>query len=605
MKKEKVEKIQNSLSEYLKKRNYEAFCSTSEVSEKEVGMLGLLESSTPNSLSYSSPAASALHMEHQFARLKAWMMEASEPCRSELSQLLFPLFVHIYLELGSSATKSAANSFFNKNFSVFRVNREYEQTLRQLVSNSGDVSQTVVRCLRSGKYQIRVSDSSTLQYLLRYLRSSNNPTILQILSRYIDVESDDGLVPSILFSEVEQIEDKAGASTASARDCSAEQLAAVEAVIANTRQLPHPGLSVALYSVLNAHNGVCCASTSPAVDILACGFEDSVVKVWSLTPHWSHLTQQNKVITFLSCDETRIDEPVNEDAGAADEASASTATSSTTTSGRSRKQASGGEVLSLRGHSGPVFDMDFTSTASHLVTVSEDTYMRLWDLSDGECVAKYSGHNYPVFRVANSPGDFHVATGSADLSARLWNLEYLHPLRVFAGHTASVNALAFHPNCGYLATGSWDHSVRLWQVTDASAVRILLHHSAPVSSLAFSPHGRLLASGSSDGSVCVWDLSVGKVLADIGYPAASDAGASATNCESIVELSWSQDSQLLVVASMDGLVRTISLSPDTGDGCMEANEVHSVWCGADATLLHATLTQHNYIAAVAVQRPDR
>ncbi|KAA0187075.1 hypothetical protein HAZT_HAZT010113 [Hyalella azteca] len=534
--------------------------------------------------------------------MKAWMMEASEPCRSELSQLLFPLFVHIYLELGASSGKSAASNFFNKNCQVFRVNREYELTLRQLVSTTGDASQTVIRCLKSGKYLVHVSDSSTLQYLLRYLRSGNNPTLLQIMSRYIDVEADDGLVPSVLFSEnKEKEEEKPGACSTSVRDCSAEQLAAVEAVISNTRQLPHPGYSVALYSVLNAHNGVCCASISPQVDILACGFEDSVVKVWSLTPHWPHTSQQNKATTYLSCDEIRIDEPVK-DGNFKEESSASgTATSSS----RSRKQASGGEVLSLRGHSGPVFDMDFTSSSSHLVTVSEDTYMRLWNLSDGECVAKYSGHNYPVFRVTNSARDLHVATGSADLTARLWNLEYLHPLRVFAGHTASVNAVAFHSNCSYLATGSWDHSVRLWQITDACAVRIFLHHTAPVTSLAFSPNGRLLASGSCDGSVAVWDLSAGKVIADISYPNTSDAGPSAGNCESVVALSWSLDSLLLVISSMDGLVRTIAIDADTSDREAETSEVHSVTCGVDATLLHAALTKHNFIAAVAVQRPDR
>jgi hypothetical protein len=37
----------------------------------------------------------------------------------------------------------------------------------------------------------------------------------------------------------------------------------------------------------------------------------------------------------------------------------------------------------------------------------------------------------------------------------------------------------------------------------------------------------------------------------------------------------------------------------------ETSEVHSVTCGVDATLLHAALTKHNFIAAVAVQRPDR
>lgn len=53
-----------------------------------------------------------------FTRLKSWMMEASEPCRSELSQVLFPLFVHLYLELVAATGRQAANKFFKKHYQV-------------------------------------------------------------------------------------------------------------------------------------------------------------------------------------------------------------------------------------------------------------------------------------------------------------------------------------------------------------------------------------------------------------------------------------------------------------------------------------------------------
>lgn len=55
-------------------------------------------------------------------RLKSWMTEASEPCRSELSQVLFPLFVHLYLELLTGAGKQAARIFFSRHHQVTMVN---------------------------------------------------------------------------------------------------------------------------------------------------------------------------------------------------------------------------------------------------------------------------------------------------------------------------------------------------------------------------------------------------------------------------------------------------------------------------------------------------
>ena len=312
---------------------------------------------------------------------------------------------------------------------------------------------------------------------------------MQILYRYIEIELDEGFIPSNTFADLNNGDIKKPFSLfkngnfGSSNDCSTDELNNIESVINNVRQIPHPGFSVALYSVINAYNGVCSARTSPNVDTLACGFEDSVIKIWSMVPHWVHgiPSQITKNTTLLACDDDRfLDIPVKKEEDV-DESSGSS---------RSRKQTSGGEIWSLRGHTGPVYDMEFTDDSNYLLSVSEDTYMRLWDVARGECVAKYSGHNYPVFRVCRSQKNVHIATGSYDLSARLWNYEYLHPIRVFAGHNASISSLAFHPNCSYLATGAWDHSIRLWQVTDANAARILLHHTAPVTSLAFAPNGK-------------------------------------------------------------------------------------------------------------------
>lgn len=171
--------------------------------------------------------------------------------------------------------------------------------------------------------------------------------IHQILNRYIEIELEDGFVPSNVFSDIiergsntadnnpdENSTNSSATRSASGQDCSAEELAAVEAAISSVRQLHHPGLSLALYSVVNAYNGVCNATTSPNVDALACGFEDSVIKIWSLTPHWPHQhnhssssssssstigggasnNNNNKPShTILSCDDARLDDPFKQE----------------------------------------------------------------------------------------------------------------------------------------------------------------------------------------------------------------------------------------------------------------------------------------------------
>lgn len=83
---------------------------------------------------------------------------------------------------------------------------------------------------------------------------------------------------------------------------------------------------------------------------------------------------------------------------------------------------------------------------------------------------------------------------------------------------------------------------------------------------------------------------------------------------------------MLVTGSLDGVIRTISVQEEatlanaaSGGGLslgsvLEGSEVHNVAVGSNSssvpamnssTLLHATLTRHNYIAAVVSLPPDR
>ncbi|XP_071521890.1 TAF5-like RNA polymerase II p300/CBP-associated factor-associated factor 65 kDa subunit 5L isoform X2 [Panulirus ornatus] len=446
------------------------------------------------------------------------MMEASEPCRSELSQVLFPLFIHLYLELVAGTGRQAAKKFFIKHYQVFLVNREYENTLSQVlnaanINASGDMnSSPIIQNLKSGKYLVRLSEL-TLNYFLRYLKATENPTLLQIFNSYIEVEVDDsgaggsGAVfrspdPSSTSSNAlvnghtpESMSSDTVISTADGLDCSQEELQKVKDVIAQVKLAQPASPSLCVYTVSNAYNGLSCASVNAEGRLLSCGFEDSVIKLWKLTPpvHNVGFGKTSSLVgprggishTLLACDNSRIEddgEGLEEEEREEEEAAAESRNG-----GRRRNR--GGELFALRGHSGPVFDTAFIHDSSHLLSVSEDTTMRLWNLESGQAVAMYKGHYYPVWCVAVSPLSMYVATGSYDTTARIWSTDCTYPLRTMAGHTQAVDCVAFHPNGTYVATGSCDRTVRLWQITDGDAARILLHHKAAINAIAFSPNG--------------------------------------------------------------------------------------------------------------------
>ncbi|MCL4122259.1 UNVERIFIED_CONTAM: hypothetical protein GTU68_031399, partial [Idotea baltica] len=125
MKDVKVDRIIATTNEYLKQRSFEQFSPDVKTEsdepiedpigllpEEQVGLKELLSPSSPNSFTFSTTSSQYNFIDQQYIRLKSWMTEASEPCRSELSQVLFPLFVHLYLELLTGAGKQAAKFFF-------------------------------------------------------------------------------------------------------------------------------------------------------------------------------------------------------------------------------------------------------------------------------------------------------------------------------------------------------------------------------------------------------------------------------------------------------------------------------------------------------------
>ncbi len=64
---------------------------------------------------------------------------------------------------------------------------------------------------------------------------------------------------------------------------------------------------------------------------------------------------------------------------------------------------------------------------------------RLWSLDTMTNVVAYRGHSKPIWDVDWSPRGIYFATGSRDHTARLWSTDRIQPLRIFAGHLNDVD----------------------------------------------------------------------------------------------------------------------------------------------------------------------
>ena len=93
-------------------------------------------------------------------------------------------------------------------------------------------------------------------------------------------------------------------------------------------------------------------------------------------------------------------------------------------------------LVTLRGHTAPVFSARFTTFGPGVVTVSWDNTARLWNYQTKKCIAILRGHTDVLWSVVFSPAGNTFATTSGDGTARLWDLKNIPGGAVFLGRGA-------------------------------------------------------------------------------------------------------------------------------------------------------------------------
>ncbi|XP_072513843.1 TAF5-like RNA polymerase II p300/CBP-associated factor-associated factor 65 kDa subunit 5L [Salminus brasiliensis] len=547
MKRGRTEQIQYAVTQYLKRRQYvdtDGSLKGAKLSQSAEEMAASLtvqtESSCANVVSAAPCQSDPQQYDAQFSRLRTFLLEAEVPWASEVSVVLFPLFLYLHLDMARCGLKGAVDAFYSRFHSLFQQDVEQKaivELLRGVLTNQDVVSNSKLCALLDHKYVVHLTDQA-YSYLLRYLQSDDNSAICRVLSTHLQVE-----VTAVRRTDYQLY--GAGLNTGNSTSTSSSSWTAVDGAeggepVEVTAGLPQneatlealqdcikrvregqPSLTtVCFYAFQHTDQLLNTAEVSPDSRLLAAGFDNSAVKLWSLRARklkaGPHKTDVAKI--RLACDV--LEEEADEE------------------------DASGSEIKTLRAHCGPVYRTAFLTDSSGLLSCSEDSTVRYWDLSSFTNVALYRGHAYPVWDVDVSPCSLYFCTASQDRTARLWTFQRTYPLRVYAGHLADVDCVKFHPNSNYIATGSTDKTVRLWSTQQGSSVRLFTGHRGPVQSLAFSPNGKYLASAGEDQRVKLWDLASGTLFKDLRG-----------HTDSVTSLSFSPDSALVASAAMDNSVR--------------------------------------------------
>lgn len=206
----------------------------------------------------------------------------------------------------------------------------------------------------------------------------------------------------------------------------------------------------------------------------------------------------------------------------------------------------------FQGHAGPVYSASFSPLGDFILSSSSDSTVRLWSTKLDANLVCYKGHNYPVWDVQFSPFGHYFASCSHDRTTRVWSMDRIQPLRIMAGHLSDVDCVQWHMNCNYIATGSSDKTVRLWDVQSGESVRIFIGHRSMILSLAMSPDGRYMASGDEDGTIMMWDLASGRCVTPL-----------VGHASCVWSLAFSGEGSLLASGSADCTVKLWDVAAST------------------------------------------
>lgn len=576
----------SAVLQFLKKNNLKA---TEELLKKEAN----LEAGSSNGTStrseqdvssvlsaYQSEGDPSMY-ETNYKNLKHVIETALDSRKVEQTQLLYPVFVHMYLELVYNGHEGAAVNFFE----AFRREQEdyHQDDLVQLstVTKKEHMRHSeLIMNLRSSKYVLRLSRDS-YQSLKRQLQEKSNNIVLNILQEHLYIDVFDGMPRS-----KEQIEAASGGMCGEAKrkankgkmsfgllkepdinlllddeeeggegedkpkkkkvkrldikkskpDPNApaqnriplpemrdvdklEKILCFRELSKRVHLSPDLLPSICFYTLLNANQGLISVEISDDSSLLAAGFADSNIRIWTLTPKKLRSIKPADVLQELEKEAEDVMERIMDERSSAD-------------------------CKLLVGHSGPVYSTSFSPDRNLLLSASGDGTVRLWNLYTFSTLVCYKGHNYPVWDVAFSPfGHYFVSCGK-DRTAHLWTTESHQPIRLFAGHYSDVTCVCFHPNSNYVATGSCDRMIKVWDILNGKCVRIMTGHKSTIQKVLFSPNGHFLASAGEDSSVMLWGLRHSNLIAELkGH----------TEC--VYSLSFCRDGNVLASGGLDNSVR--------------------------------------------------
>jgi len=234
------------------------------------------------------------------------------------------------------------------------------------------------------------------------------------------------------------------------------------------------------------------------------------------------------------------------------------------------------ETYTLAGHTGFVRTLATSPDGRYLFSAGQDKIIRVWDTrSQNANVKVLTSHTDQVYSLCASGSKLY--SGAEDNTIKVWSLEQMQCMRTLSGHKSTVFSLIVNKDT--LFSGSRDHSIKVWDAATLDCKRTLHPpHLDGVNAFAVTPTS--VFSGSRDKSIKQWDMS--SLTTTRSVQAHSDW---------VCALQAVEESNLLLSASRDSSVRVWDLQ-EPGE-CLASMHDHKGPVNAMALSQNLLLTGAN------------
>ncbi|KAF7817300.1 transcription initiation factor TFIID subunit 5 [Senna tora] len=540
-------------------------------------------------LSFSELESGPARFHDGYSRLRSWAYSSLDLYKHELLRVLYPVFIHCFMDLVAKGHIQEARNFFNS----FREDHEMMhlrdlQKLEGVLSPSHLEEMEFAHSLRQSKFNIKICGYS-YELLLQHLHSTQSTTILGIINEHINFQVTPGQ-PSSISDDPEAVT-LTGSSQDAANQINQKEIhwGLLEDSLEERLEKAGALLSDTEKGEGEAKEGENDESKKRSIEGAKQGTSIKKVKKdkggsttgKSAKPEAHTVAAAPRVKPELSMPiiPTEVEQSILEDL-------------------RNRVQLSSVALPSvsfytfLNTHNG-LSCSSISHDGSLVAGGFSDSSLKVWDMAklgqqpsgsllQGENETSqneqilgqsggrrqytlFQGHSGPVYAASFSPvGDF-ILSSSADSTSmsayseppkycmdhavRLWNTNLNANLVCYKGHNYPVWDVQFSPVGHYFASASHDRTARIWSMDRIQPLRIMAGHLSDVDCVQWHANCNYIATGSSDKTVRLWDVQSGEcVRIFIGHRSM------------ILSLAMSPDGRYMASGDEDGTIMMWDLS---------------------------------------------